>query len=398
MEKANPRVVLIRNLEQARRELARIGADSGGVGVMAAKSVFLPVKLTGIGIKQAIILKQEMLSRGGEAAVHRAVGNLSCEETDVLLLGTLRQHLDLCKKLRSQPFGLGRLAQEIEEVVKTAATGYRKWHWRWQGRELVLGERTLVMGILNVTPDSFSDGGKFNELTAAVKQAKAMVAAGADIIDVGGESTRPGHTPVDAEEEMARVLPVIKALVEEIDVPISVDTYKARVAEAAIQAGASIINDVWGLRADRDMARVVAETGVPYIMMHNQQGTEYRDLMGDVLAFFREGIDWLTAAGANLDLLALDPGIGFGKTYEHNLEVLARLDELRTLNYPILLGTSRKSVIGNTLGLPVNERVEGTGATVALGIAMGAEIVRVHDVEAMIRVARMTDAIVRRCW
>lgn len=398
MNKANPRVVLIRNLEQARSELARIGADSGGIGVMAPKAVFLPVKITGIGLKQAIILKQEMLSRGGEAAVSRAVGNLSCEETDVLLLGTVRQHQDLCKKLRSQPFGLSQLALEIEEVVRTAASGRRRWDWRWQGRELRLGEKTLVMGILNVTPDSFSDGGKYNELEAAVAQARAMVAAGADIIDVGGESTRPGHLPVDANEELARVLPVIKALAQEIDVPISIDTYKARVAEAAIQAGAGIINDVWGLRADRDMARVVAETGVPYIMMHNQQGTEYRDLMGDMLAFFREGIEWLAAAGANLDLIALDPGIGFGKTYEQNLEVLARLEELRTLNYPVLLGTSRKSVIGNTLGLPVNERVEGTGATVALGIAMGAEIVRVHDVEAMVRVARMTDAIVRRCW
>lgn len=264
-------------------------------------------------------------------------------------------------------------------------------------RTLALGRRTQIMGILNATPDSFSDGGRYAEVDRAVAHALQMVKDGADIIDIGGESTRPGHAPVDAEEEMARVLPVIRAVRRALpDVLISIDSYKAEVAEAALVAGADLLNDVWGMQRDPGIARVAARHQAPIVVMHNQEGTAYQDLLGDMLAFFRRALALGREAGLPEELVIIDPGIGFGKTPLHNLEVLQRLAEFRALGRPLLLGTSRKSTIGKVLGgLPPEERVEGTAATVALGIAYGADIVRVHDVLQMKRVAVMTDAIVR---
>jgi dihydropteroate synthase len=252
------------------------------------------------------------------------------------------------------------------------------------------------MGILNVTPDSFSDGGKFIDLEKAVKQAKKMVAEGADIIDVGGESTRPGAHEVSAEEELKRVLPVVQRLVKEIDVPISVDTYKSEVAEEALRAGAHMINDVWGMQKDPEMASVVAKYGVPVIVMHNQKGTEYQgDIIEEICKFFRKSIQLGTAAGIKREKIILDPGIGFGKTPEQNILVMSRLGELNDLGHPILLGTSRKSMIGKILDLPSGERVEGTLATTVMGIIQGVDIVRVHDVKENMRAAKVADAIVR---
>lgn len=264
-------------------------------------------------------------------------------------------------------------------------------------RTIELGRRTQMMGVLNVTPDSFSDGGRFTDLDRAVGHALAMIAEGADMIDIGGESTRPGHEAVDAEEEKLRVLSVIRAIRQAApQVLISIDSYKASVAEAALEAGADILNDIWGLQRDPEMARVAARHRAPIVVMHNQDGTEYRNLIGDMLDFFRRSLALAAEAGLSEELVILDPGIGFGKTPLHNLEVLQRLAEFKVLGRPLLLGTSRKSTIGKVLGgLPPEQRVEGTAATVALGIAYGAEIVRVHDVQHMKRVAVMTDAIVR---
>jgi dihydropteroate synthase len=222
-----------------------------------------------------------------------------------------------------------------------------------------------------------------------------MAAEDADIIDIGGESTRPGSTPVSLEEELRRVMPVAERLGRELKVPFSIDTYKADVARRALAAGASMVNDVWGLKADPELARVAAEAGVPLILMHNQQGTVYSDLVPEVLASLQRSMDLALNAGVRWQNLIIDPGIGFGKTAQHNLEILRRLSEFRALGRPVLLGTSRKSTIGLVLGLPVTERLEGTAATVALGIANGADMVRVHDVQAMLRVCRMSDAIVR---
>lgn len=263
------------------------------------------------------------------------------------------------------------------------------------GREFRWGQRTFVMGIINVTPDSFSGDGLAGDAGAAVTRAQEMEAAGADILDIGGESTRPGSTPITAEEELRRVLPALERIVAVVKVPVSIDTYKAEVARRAVAAGASLINDVWGLKQDPALARVAAGRHVGLVLMHNQRGTCYVDLVAEVLASLRWSLRRAVAAGVPPENLIVDPGIGFGKVLEHNLELMRRLRELRSLGHPVLLGTSRKSMIGLVLGLPPEQRVEGTAATVALGIAGGADIVRVHDVAPMVRVCRMTDAIVR---
>ena len=277
------------------------------------------------------------------------------------------------------------------------------------------GSRTYVMGILNVTPDSFSGDGLMTQqdaLAASLEQARRFVEAGADILDIGGESTRPGAEPVAADIELERVMPVIEELVVQFpDILISIDTYKASVAEAALQAGAHIVNDVWGLRADPDLGAVVKRYNVPVILMHNRSnpktaeirdrlggryvGVEYDDLLEDVKRHAPQSVELAQTAGINDEHILLDPGIGFGKTVTQNLALLNRLDEIRALGYPVLLGPSRKSFIGYTLDLPPDQRVEGTGATISIGIDRGADIVRVHDVTEMVRVARMTDAIVR---
>ena len=257
-------------------------------------------------------------------------------------------------------------------------------------------DRTLVMGILNVTPDSFSDGGRFADAERAVAHALAMIEEGADIIDLGGESTRPGHTTVTTDEELRRILPVLERLAPVCPVPISIDTTKAAVARRAVALGARLINDQQGLQGESDMAAVAAELGVPVIAMHNQRGNLYDDLMPDIIAHLRRSLERADEVGLGRERVIVDPGFGFGKTPAQNLEVLRRLGELKTLERPILIGTSRKSMIGHVLpGAPPSERVEGTAATVALGIAFGANIVRVHDVRAMARVARTADAVLR---
>lgn len=263
------------------------------------------------------------------------------------------------------------------------------------GEPLVWGRRTYVMGVINLAPDSFSGDGLAGDVPAAVEQARRMEAEGADMLDVGAESTRPGSIPISAAAEAARLLPALEAICRAVRIPVSVDTYKAPVARQAISAGASLVNDVWGLLADGAMARVIAESGVPAILMHNQREARYDDVVLDVISGLRRVADIARAAGIPDRNIILDPGIGFGKTADHNLELLRRLPELGELGYPLLLGVSRKSTIGRVLGLPAEDRVEGTAAAVALSIAGGADMVRVHDVKQMVRVARMTDAIVR---
>jgi len=288
------------------------------------------------------------------------------------------------------------------------------------GHQLDWGSRTYVMAILNITPDSFSGDGLLQSTKPgtpvppeAVEQARSALAAGADILDVGGESTRPGSAPLNAEEEMERVLPVIRNLRSNFpEALISIDTYKARVAEAAFAEGANILNDVWGLRADPELASVAARLNAPVILMHNRSnpasvevranlgnayiGVEYENLIEDVKRELLECVQRAHQAGIQDNLIILDPGIGFGKTVEHNLELINRVDEIRALGYPVLIGPSRKSFIGFTLDLSADQRVEGTGAAVAVGITRGADLVRVHDVLAMVRIARMTDALVRK--
>ena len=264
-------------------------------------------------------------------------------------------------------------------------------------RDFATTGHTYIMGILNVTPDSFSDGGKFNQIDAALKHAEEMIRDGADVIDIGGESTRPwGYTKISDEEETGRVVPVIEAVKKEFGIPISVDTYKSGVAEAAAQAGADLINDIWGLKYDARMAEVIAKSGLACCLMHNRDNTEYRNFMEDMKQDLRETIALAKAAGIADDKIILDPGVGFAKSYENNLEVIRRLKEFNELKYPVLLGTSRKSVIGLTLDLPAAERVEGTIVTTVMAVGAGCMFVRVHDVKENHRAIQMAEAILDR--
>ena len=262
-------------------------------------------------------------------------------------------------------------------------------------REFDTKNNTYIMGILNVTPDSFSDGGRYNELDAALRHAEQLVREGADVIDVGGESTRPGHIQITDEEEIQRVVPVIEELKSRFDVPVSIDTYKSCVAEAALDAGADLVNDIWGLKYDERMASVIAEHGAACCLTHNRNTAEYSDFLVDFMEDMRECVETASRAGIAEDKILLDPGVGFGKTYEMNLEIISRLEIMHELGYPILLGTSRKSVIGLTLDLPADQREEGTLVTTVYGVQKGCAFVRVHDVEKNRRAIKMTRALMR---
>ena len=277
-----------------------------------------------------------------------------------------------------------------KSLLATTRCGNTEFRW---------GERTYVMGICNLSPDSFSGDGLGSDIKAAVAQAKRMVAEGADIIDVGGESTRPGTEPAsieDIDDELRLVIPVIERLASEISVPLSIDTYKSVVASRAVKAGAAMINDIWGLKRDPRVAQVAAEAGVPVILMSNQRDAPCPDIMPEIISDLGRSISLAMKAGVPEQNIIIDPGIGFGKSPEQNLEIIHCLAELKSLGRPILLGSSRKSMIGLVLNLPPEQRLEGTAATLAIGIANGADMVRVHDVKQMVRVCRMSDAIIRR--
>jgi len=390
---------LIHNRDEAVRELKKIGVDKESIPMMAPKMRYWTLKFIDVDVRAANILKQEMLSKGGEAAVAKWSSAFTKPRTDALLMGTLKQYRLLLRKMRLQPFGLKAMAIELETVLKNLSRP-QEFSWPCRTGRLIIGRRTLIMGILNVTPDSFSDPGEYFDSGQAVEHGLAMVEEGADIIDIGGESSRPGAEPVSLDEERKRVIPVIKKVRAASNIPISIDTQKSAVALEALAAGADIVNDISAFRYDPDMARVVAEAKVPLVLMHMrgtpktmQNEPSYDDLIAEITAFFNERMETAISAGIEKDMIALDPGFGFGKSVQHNLELISRLGEFRGLGQPILLGTSRKSTIGKILNLPVEERLEGTAATVAAGILNGADIVRVHDVKAMVRTARVSDAI-----
>lgn len=269
---------------------------------------------------------------------------------------------------------------------------------RCASREFKWGERTYIMGVINVTPDSFSGDGLGHDVETAVAQGKRFAAEGADILDIGGESTRPGAAPISEDEELSRVIPVIERLASDVSVPLSIDTYKYEIARQALSAGARMINDIWGLKRDHRLAEVAAEWGAPIILMSNQRDASCQDILPQVISSLRGSMAMALERGVARENIIVDPGVGFGKTLEQNLEIVCRLDELKCLERPILVGTSRKSMIGLVLDLPADQRLEGTAATVAISIAKGADIVRVHDVAQMARVCQMSDAIIRgRC-
>ena len=263
-------------------------------------------------------------------------------------------------------------------------------------REFDVKNHTYVMGILNVTPDSFSDGGKYDQLDRALFHAQEMIDDGADIIDVGGESTRPGYTMISDEEEIERTVPVVEALKERFDIPISIDTYKSKVAKANIKAGVDLVNDIWGMKSDKDMAKLVADTKVACCLMHNRDEASYKHFMKEMIEDIKESVKIAKEAGVKNKRIILDPGVGFGKTYDNNLEAIRCLKDLEELGYPVLLGTSRKSVIGLSLDLPSDQRMEGTLATTVMGVMQGVAFVRVHDVKENKRAIMMTEAVLGR--
>jgi dihydropteroate synthase len=396
----NVRVLKTVSLKDAERHLRHLAPSDEGFGIMLPKLRHYLVQVEGLDTRAANILKQNMLSIGGEVSLPRDVFGFDGQTSSCIISGTSRHFHDLFTKLTYQPFGLRKLNEEMQELLANL-DGPKTRELQLAGRVYDLDERTLIMGIINVTPDSFSDGGRFFDPSSAVEEALRQAEAGADILDVGGESTRPGSDFISLEEELERVVPVIEGITAHSGVPVSVDTTKAEVARRALEAGAAMVNDISAMRLDPAMPAIVAEAGVPVCLMHMQglpkdmqDNPTYEDLMGEVLSFLRVRAEEGEKAGIPPERILLDPGIGFGKTGEDNLEIIRRLDELKGLGYPLLLGPSRKSFIGRILDLPVEQRLEGSAAAVAVGIANGADIVRVHDVAEMVRVARVTDAIV----
>ena len=376
-------------------ELHARGADREVVDAMLARGLTRAMLVGPLPLDDAQALRRAAKGVGATALLAKTAGRADPTRVEVVVIGAMEQLTAAAEALG------GEIGARMEAARRNFATPAQRT-LRCRERELSLGSRTLVMGIVNVTPDSFSGDGLAGDPEAAIAQGRRMVEDGADILDVGGESTRPGSEPASLEEELRRVLPVVEGLAADLEVPISIDTYKSAVARAALARGASIVNDISGLHADEEMARVAAEAGAAVVVMHirgtprdMQKDPRYADVIGEISDYLGDGIARAEAAGLGRDQIVVDPGIGFGKKLEHNLEILRRLREFRCLGCPVMVGTSRKTMIGAILDLPVEERLEGTAATVALAIQAGADIVRVHDVREMARVARVADAIVR---
>jgi len=394
------RVIKIDNAQDAVSVFKKIGVDPYGIKAMATKVHSINILLEAQPCKIANILKQEMISVGGDAAVSRQSVSCGIEATDVLIMGTQKQIAAFAGKVEDQPFGLGKIARDIDEII--SHVNQNEYVLITSRREIKLGKKTLVMGILNVTPDSFSDGGAFNDQKKAIDHALEMADQGADIIDIGGESTRPGANSVPLNIELKRVVPVVEYLAKKIKIPISVDTRKERVAERSIDAGAEIINDISALKADKKMAKTVRKTGAALIIMHMRGRPEtmqkgdlnYRDLMGEITGYLKKSAQKAMDAGVKKECLVVDPGIGFGKSVQDNYRIIKNLSELKSLGFPIMIGTSRKSFLGQVIGGQPSDRLEGTAATVAASIMNGCHIIRVHDVAPMKKIAAVVDAVV----
>ena len=381
--------------------LKRMDVDPYGIEAMLPKMVNMNIHVQGLPCKVANIIKQEMLAIGGDAAVARGAVACSIEKTDLILIGTLKQIRRFIEKISFQPFGLKLLAESLDTLLDNLLAEH--WTLKTSRRKMILGDRTRIMGILNVTPDSFSDGGRFDSPEKAVACGFQLVEDGADILDIGGESTRPGAEPVSLEEELRRTIPVIQGLSGKINVPISIDTTKAVIAGEAVAAGAEIINDISAMRFDEQMPTVIASSGAAVVFMHMrgvpqtmQKGDlHYALLQGEMIDFFRERLNTALSAGILPEQVIIDPGIGFGKTRSDNLKLLKYLPEFNVLGRPILTGPSRKSFLGQEGRGGAVDRLEETAAAVTAAIMNGSQVVRVHDVKAMKRVVAVADAIVR---
>jgi dihydropteroate synthase len=381
--------------------LKRMDVDPYGIEAMLPKMVNMNIHIQRLPCKVANIIKQEMLAIGGDAAVARGAVACSIEKTDLILIGTLKQIRRFIEKISFQPFGLKLLAESLDTLLDNLLA--KHWTLKTSQRKMILGDRTRIMGILNVTPDSFSDGGRFDSPEKAVECAFQLVEDGADILDIGGESTRPGAQPVSLEEELRRTIPVIQGLSGKINIPISIDTTKAVIAREAVAAGAEIINDISSMRFDEQMPTVIASSGAAVVFMHMrgvpqtmQKGDlHYALLQGEMIDFFRERLNTALLAGILPEQVIIDPGIGFGKTRSDNLKLLKYLPEFNVMGRPILTGPSRKSFLVQEECGGTVDRLEETAAAVTAAIMNGSQVVRVHDVKAMKRVVTVADAIVR---
>jgi len=377
--------------------MGMVGVDATGMKLMKGKALHFNLKVEGITPRTANLLKQEMLALSGDAALDRRGLDCSAQQTDAILIGTEKQFEKLILKLDQYP-DLRPLGQSLRKTIKNISRTH--YTIRCRKKRFTLGKETLLMGVINVTPDSFSNGGLYFDREQAIAHGLKMVEEGADLIDIGGESTRPGSKPIEIKEELRRVIPVIESLAKEVDTPISIDTYKSAVAQRAIEAGAQMINDISGLHLDPELAHVAAKEDIPIALMHMrgtpetmQKDVRYGSLFSEILEYLRDSVQRAESAGVDPQQIIIDPGIGFGKTVEDNLLIIKNLLEFRVLGKPILLGTSRKSFIGKILNAEVNERLEGTLTSIAIGILNGAHIVRCHDVAQAKKAIAVTDAI-----
>jgi dihydropteroate synthase len=393
----NPCLFIPSNHQKVLELIEEIGADKQGVQIMSLKADAMMIRLESITTIQANIIKQEMLARGGDVVVHKDVAVLKDFSAPILLIGTFLQIQNLARKLRAQPFGLKEIAISLLQFLRFKDKGEGFKSLKINGKPLVFGKKTLIMGIVNCTPDSFSDGGSFFSIEKAINHAKELVLNGADIIDIGGESTRPGAPKVSEEEETKRTIPVIAALRQEISAHISIDTYKSGVAQKAVKAGATIINDISGGMFDKRILKTAYETGVPIVLMH--YGLEHGQVITErhsifkIVSELRSRVSEALSAGVLNENIIIDPGIGFGKHVEDNLSIIKNLECFTSLGYPVLVGASRKQFIGKTLDLPVQERLEGSLAVAVACALNGAQIIRVHDVKETVRACKVADAI-----
>ncbi len=391
------RYLHITNASEAIHQMKKVGVDPTGIKLMERKSLHFNLKVEGIDPRTANLLKQEMLSLGGDVAVDGRGLDCSTQKTDALIMGTQKHFEKLILKLGQYP-DLQSLGQSIKETIRNISK--IQFAIRCRKKTLSLGKRTLLMGVLNVTPDSFSDGGLFFDKENAIAHGIRMFEEGADIIDIGGESTRPGSKPLELEEELRRIIPVIESLSKKVEVPISIDTYKSAVAQRAIEAGAEIINDISGLRFDPSLAQVAARENTPLVLMHirgtpetMQKDIYYESLFSEILHYLKGSIQMAESAGVDPQQIIVDPGIGFGKTAEDNFLIIKNLYEFRILGKPILLGTSRKSFIGKILNEAAGGRLEGTLSSIAIGVLNGAHVIRSHDVLQAKKAITVADAI-----
>jgi len=395
------RALNIKTRQEGLKEFEKIGATAAGSHIMVDKIFPISLKIRGINPLAANSLKQEMLARGGDVVTSRNSLMETGGKADVIIQGTVKSVRSLIGKIKQQPFGLKALSGDLESYIDKLDKSRKRKELIIGKKEFNLDKDILVMGILNVTPDSFYDGGYYFEKDKACRRAETIVKEGAHIIDVGGMSTRPGSLPVSFEEEVERVIPVIEYISKNYDILVSADTYRSEVARRAIEAGAHIINDISGLSMDSNMVKVIAGSDVSVVIMHikgtpenMQKNPEYENVVDEIYDYLEDKTGIAIDSGIEPGKIIVDPGIGFGKNLEHNLEILNKVYEFRMLGYPLLIGASRKSFIGNILDLPAEERLEGSLAAAICSVVNGVNILRVHDVAETIRAVKIAKRII----